>query len=329
MLHLLSLIIGILLFLFLTDQISAGNIPDRYTTPYKLVSLGHLWDCPHSSLKIHPLPATPPIYHRFWSTLVLDLIFLIFPPPFKMGSLGQDTHEQRRPRVAITLGDPAGIGPELVAKLLSSSNNAAALLARADVFLLASRQEVGAAEAAAGGVKIPLALAASATPTPAAPPGAAAGSSSAPAPGTKLVLRIPDDDEDEDDGGDDRDNSNPSTAQDHVKIYLAQVSREAGQRALDQLRRAVDLAKAGRVDAIVFAPLNKSSLKLAGMREEDELRWFAKQLGCDEGATTSEINIAGDLWTARVTSHVGIEKVAGMVTRESTLKAIELLHRLR
>lgn len=249
-----------------------------------------------------------------------------------MGSLGQDTHEQRRPRVAITLGDPAGIGPELVAKLLSS-NNAAALLSRADVFLLASRQEVGAAEAAGGGVKIPLALAASATPTPAAPPGAAAaaaagGSSSAPAPGTKLVLRIPDDDED-DDGGDDRDNSNPSTAQDHVKIPLAQVSREAGQRALDQLRRAVDLAKAGHVDAIVFAPLNKSSLKLAGMREEDELRWFAKQLGCDEGTTTSEINIAGDLWTARVTSHVGIEKVAGMVTRESTFKAIELLHRLR
>lgn len=240
-----------------------------------------------------------------------------------MGSLGQDTHEQRRPRVAITLGDPAGIGPELVAKLLSS-NNAAALLARADVFLLASRQEVGAAEAAAGGVKIPLALAASATPTstPAAP-----GTATAPAPGTKLVLRIPDDDEDDD--GDNSDNSNPSAAQDHVKIPLAQVSREAGQRALDQLRRAVDLAKAGRVDAIVFAPLNKSSLKLAGMREEDELRWFAKQLGCDEGATTSEINIAGDLWTARVTSHVGIEKVAGMVTRESTLKAIELLHRLR
>lgn len=67
------------------------------------------------------------------------------------------------------------------------------------------------------------------------------------------------------------------------------------------------------------------------MREEDELRWFFKQMGYgdDEGTTTGEINIVGDLWTARVTSHVGIEKVTGMITRESTWKAIELLHRLR
>lgn len=231
-----------------------------------------------------------------------------------MGSLGEETHQRRRPRVAITLGYPAGIGPELVAKLLS--NNISTILSKADVFLLASQQEVLSAEAAAGDVKIPLALLST------SPPGAAAApsSSSAPAPGAKLVLRIPDDDGD--------DNSNFSMAD---NMPLAQVSKEAGQRALHQLRRAVDLAKAGRVDAIVFAPLNKSSLKLAGMREEDELRWFAKQLGCgdDEGTTTSEINIAGDLWTARVTSHVGIERVVGMVTRESTFKAIELLHRLR
>lgn len=207
-----------------------------------------------------------------------------------MGSLGENTH-QRRPRVAVTLGDPAGIGPELVAKILSNPSN----LSKADIFLLASEQEVASAEAAAGGLKIPL---------------ISFASSSSSDTGVQLL------------SDDDGKSNNTIT-----NIPLSQVSKEAGDRTMHQLRRAIELAKTGQVDAIVFAPLNKSSLKLAGMHEEDELRWFAKQL--DYRGTTSEINIAGDLWTARVTSHVGIEKVAGMVSRESTFKAIELLHRLR
>lgn len=96
---------------------------------------------------------------------------------------------------------------------------------------------------------------------------------------------------------------------------------------MHQLQRGLDMAQAGKIDAIVFGPLNKTSLKLAGMAEEDELRWFAKQLNFT--GTTSEINIAGPLWTGRVTSHVGLEKVAAMITKQSTINAIELLNQLR
>lgn len=200
-----------------------------------------------------------------------------------MGSVAE-TASQRRPRVALTFGDPAGIGPELAAKLLSNKSN----LATADILILADRQELEAAEAAAGGVKIPLS-------TAAGPDGA------------QLL--------------------NDNTAAECGRIPPSQVTKAAGERSMHQLRRAVHLAKTGEVDAIVFAPLNKSSLKLAGMHEEDELRWFAKQL--DFLGTTSEINISENLWTARVTSHVGVEKVAGLVTRQSTVRAIELLHKLR
>ena len=51
----------------------------------------------------------------------------------------------------MTLGDPAGIGLQLAAKLLSNSDN----LARADLFVLADRSEVEAA-AAVSNVKIPI-----------------------------------------------------------------------------------------------------------------------------------------------------------------------------
>lgn len=190
----------------------------------------------------------------------------------------------RRPRIAVTMGDPAGIGPELAAKLLSNPANRE----RADIVLLADETELQAAIRDAGDVHV------DASP-------AAAG------PRNIQVL---------DDG----------SAAASV-CPRGEVSRASGERAIHQLRRALTLAQAGEVDAIVFTPLNKSSLKLAGMKEEDELRWFANQLGFS--GTTSEINIAGDLWTGRVTSHISVGEVADRVTQDSTLRAIELLHRLR
>lgn len=183
----------------------------------------------------------------------------------------------RRPRIAITLGDPSGVGPELIAKLLSNIANQK----RADIVLLADHTELQAAIEDAGGVHV-----------------------------STSGIRVLDD----------------GTASNY-HTTRSQVSKASGARCIHQLKRALKLVQAGEVDAIVFGPLNKSSLKKAGMTEEDELRWFAKQL--DFKGTTSEINIAGELWTGRVTSHIGIEDVAARITKQSVLKAIELLHRLR
>ena len=193
----------------------------------------------------------------------------------------------RRPRIAVTLGDPSGIGPELVAKLLSNPVNQQ----RADIFVLADKSEFQSAIEDAGGVHV-----------------AISPDNGRPGPHGVQILE---------DG----------TASQFSDFNRSEVSKTSGARSIHQLKRALKLVQAGEIDAIVFAPLNKSSLKLAGMTEEDELRWFANQLNFD--GTTSEINIAGPLWTGRVTSHIGVEEVAGRVTQASTLKAIELLHRLR
>ncbi|MGI6878539.1 4-hydroxythreonine-4-phosphate dehydrogenase PdxA [Microbacterium sp. gxy059] len=184
-----------------------------------------------------------------------------------------------RPRIALTLGDPAGIGPELAAKLMSRPENRRA----ARILLLADRSELEAAAAQAQ-VDVP-------------PIGADLEDG--------IVLL--------DDG------SAPTEP-----IELGVVSEAAGARVKHQLLRALALVNEGEADAIVFAPLNKTSLHLAGMNHEDELRWFAEELGYT--GTTSELNILDGLWTARVTSHVGIQDVAALVTQERVVAAIELLH---
>jgi 4-hydroxythreonine-4-phosphate dehydrogenase len=186
-----------------------------------------------------------------------------------------------RPRIAITLGDPAGVGPELGAKLLADPNNRA----RADLIVLADKSEVEAAAAVAQ-VTIPIADQAG--------------------PDSVQVL---------DDG------TAPTTP-----IERGKISVEAGARTLYQLQRAVALVNTGKADAIVFTPLNKTSLHMAGMHEEDELRWFAMHMG-HEG-TTSEINIIPGLWTSRVTSHVGIKDVSARINKHGVKNAVELLHSL-
>ncbi len=187
-------------------------------------------------------------------------------------------HPLRKPRIAVTFGDPAGVGPELAVKVLARPG----ALETADVYILADGSELRDAEALAG-VKIPL--------------------SDEPTAGSAVLLD---------------DHSLPETP-----IVARRVSVEAGKRAMHQLGRALVLANEGRIDAIVFAPLNKSSLKLAGMDHEDELRWFAQELG--HTGVTSELNILEDLTTARVTSHIPLSEVAPNITAENVTAAIGLL----
>jgi 4-hydroxythreonine-4-phosphate dehydrogenase len=99
----------------------------------------------------------------------------------------------------------------------------------------------------------------------------------------------------------------------------------AGQVSLQALSAATDLARDGLVDAILFAPLNKHSLRLAGMQEEDELRFMQARLGVQ--TFVCEFNITDGLWTSRVTSHVPLREVAGLITQEAVADAVHIIDR--
>ena len=185
-----------------------------------------------------------------------------------------------RPNLALTLGDPSGIGPELVAKLLSNPEN----LKKANVFLLATADELKAA-ADEIGVSIPTADIASEN-------------------AVQLV---------------------GSQAADLV-VERGEFSINGGKRVHEDLLDALGRFKKGEVDSIMFAPLNKTALHLAGMNEEDELRWFAKELGYE--GTTSELNFVPGLTTSRVTSHIPISEVSSRINARSVLEAIKLLNRV-
>ena len=59
---------------------------------------------------------------------------------------------------------------------------------------------------------------------------------------------------------------------------LSECSAESGKTVLDALDLALDLSKEKKIHAINFAPFNKTSLKLGGCKFEDELHHMANRL---------------------------------------------------
>ena len=71
-----------------------------------------------------------------------------------------------------------------------------------------------------------------------------------------------------------------------------------------------------------FTPFNKAAMRLAYPGYDDEIRFIRDVLGGDDPA--SEFNVLGDLWNARVTSHIPLSEVAAAITGERILRALTL-----
>jgi len=193
----------------------------------------------------------------------------------------------RRARIAFLLGDGGGVGPEMGVRLLAdpAAREAADLLLIADRVVLAEGERIA-------GVSLPVHRVASAT--------------SEPVPQGRIAWLA-------------YDCLNGETPP------LAQSSEASGRAALRGLLIAAEAARLGQVHGIVFAPLNKHSLRLAGMRQEDELRMLAECL--EVPGFVCEFNITGGLWTSRVTSHVPLKEVAPLITVSSVTDAVLIVQR--
>ena len=189
------------------------------------------------------------------------------------------------PRIAIVLGDPAGIGPELIARLLSDP----AARAQARIVLIADEALMLRGMQIAGS-RFPY----------------------------RTIASL-----DQLDFSDDTPLFFPFRGATDGDFASAQATDKGGRYSLDTLEQAVHLTHQGATDALLFGPLNKTSLHMAGMNHSDELHWFAELLEFD--GPFCEFNTLGNLWTSRVTSHVALADVPGLLSHDKVVQAIELI----
>ncbi len=193
----------------------------------------------------------------------------------------------QRPRIGVIQGDPAGIGPELLVKLLQDEE----VRATADVVIIGDPQILARGEADVGASL-----------------------------NCRHITR-------------DEDLAFPEEGCLHLDLAIegidavpqSQVSAEGGRSSIEGLKTAFEMSRDDRIDGICFMPFNKQSMHLGGNDFSDELgyaRNFFGLTGC-----VSEFNVAHGMWNGRVTSHVAMKDVPGLLTQERICDSIELADR--
>jgi 4-hydroxythreonine-4-phosphate dehydrogenase len=189
-----------------------------------------------------------------------------------------------KPTVAFAMGDPAGISPELAAKLISSDEfrSGANLVVFGDLRILENGAKIA-------GTKVDVDVVAS--------------EDALPDFSTRPVFV---------------DLKNLSLSQ----VVHATATLEGGLFATENFRRALLLAQSGRADAVFFTPFNKKAMRLAYEGYDDEIRFVRDVLKTSVAA--SEFNVLGRTWNARVTSHIPLSQVASAISEKSILRSLTL-----
>ena len=141
--------------------------------------------------------------------------------------------------IALLLGDPSGIGPELVSKLLSEDvTNKANIVIIGERKILENGNEIS---------------------------------------GNKHNINYVDEFDKIDFKKSNKFFLDIAQGKNH-NYKLSECSKEAGESVLSSLDLALDLAKENKIHAINFGPFNKTSLKLGGNKYSDELHLMAEKL---------------------------------------------------
>ncbi|HEX6635473.1 MAG TPA: 4-hydroxythreonine-4-phosphate dehydrogenase PdxA [Usitatibacter sp.] len=109
---------------------------------------------------------------------------------------------------------------------------------------------------------------------------------------------------------------------DPAKIGRGAICAESGRLTGETLAFMVELALAGRIDGITFAPLNKAALHAGGWKFNDEHQMFA-HLTKHRGYF-GEMNVLDDKWMSRATSHVPLRTAIEQITAKRIEEALAL-----
>jgi len=192
--------------------------------------------------------------------------------------------ENARPIIAVAMGDPSGISPELTARILAEPDlrGAAHFVVFGDKRLL----DLGISDS---GVDPDVEVVADGAALPAFS-------------GRPLFVDL--------------------ANHDPADLQRATATLAGGRAATDNFRRALRFANAGKADAVFFTPFNKAAMRFAYQGYDDEIRFVRDAIGFDGPA--SEFNVLDKLWNARVTSHIPLSEVANNITQERILRALAL-----
>ena len=209
----------------------------------------------------------------------------------KSGSLNSEVMKTAQensqfPRIAVTMGDPAGVGPEICLRLLTdkSVSNFCHPIVFGDAKVL---------EAAAKKCGLP-------GPKTTVETGNTADCLQVNSP---AVFHLAD--------------SHASS------VVPGVVSKDTGKCSYDFIQSAIDAALAQHVDAVATGPINKEAWQMAGIKYPGHTELFAERAQTDRFCM---MMTAPAFSCSLVTTHVGYHEVPAMLETDRIVEVIQLTH---
>lgn len=107
-----------------------------------------------------------------------------------------------------------------------------------------------------------------------------------------------------------------------INITLGKATEEGGKIAFKAMAAAVEDAIAGKIDAIVTAPINKKSMEMAGFPHVGHTEFLTEAFSAPESVMTM---ISESTIIALATNHVPIKDVAGKIEKKKITRKLKVL----
>jgi len=191
-----------------------------------------------------------------------------------------------RPLLGITIGDPSGIGPEVVLKAFTHPE----VFAKCRPVVIGDRRILDRAMPAIGIGELSI--------FPTSDPSAGLFE-----PGFLTLIDLR--------------NADPRDCP------LGEISATSGKAAVEYVFEATDLAIAGDVDGIVTAPLNKAAMHAAGFTYAGHTELLAERTHAER---VSMLLVGPNLKVVHVSTHVSLSEAINRVTRQRVEDVIGIAH---
>ena len=110
---------------------------------------------------------------------------------------------------------------------------------------------------------------------------------------------------------------------DMAKLQFGEISAMAGNASFEAVKKVIDLAMAGDIDATVTGPINKKSINEAGHHFAGHTEIYAHYTGTKKYAM---LLVEENMRVIHVSTHVSLRQACDLVKKDRIIQVIELLH---
>lgn len=109
---------------------------------------------------------------------------------------------------------------------------------------------------------------------------------------------------------------------DNIYAEPGQSTPEAAKSAITALQAAVKDLKAGQIDVLVTAPINKRAMNAEGFANTGHTEYLQQEFGTDD---VTMIMVSEQLKVGVVTGHIPLREVPGSITQEKILSKLRIM----